>query len=89
MGLSLKQMHLLRLLFEDKRFNGNVWFKFLWPFWSKQKLKKQYATNASEEVLIDRLVKLRTISSIIYLPVLIFLVLFVIAVLIMVGNGTL
>jgi len=89
MGLSFRQIHLLKQLFENKQFIGNEWFKFFWPFWSKQKLKKQYATNESEEVLIDKLVRLRTISSIIYLAVIIFLAIFVITLLIMIGNGTL
>lgn len=72
LGLSLRQMALLRQLFKDRKPRGLETYKFLWPLWKKETLKKHYARNLDEEVLIDRLVKLRTINTIIFSPFILF-----------------
>jgi hypothetical protein len=69
--LSIKQMKLIRQLGE-KRPKGFEIYKFLWPLWAKQTLKNQHASSLSDEETIDRLVKLRTINTIIFLPFIVF-----------------
>jgi len=69
--LSIKQMKLIRQL-GYKRPKGFEIYKFLWPFWTKQTLKNQHATNLSDEETIDRLVNLRTINTIIFSPFIVF-----------------
>ena len=54
--------------FKNKDFKGYELYKFYWPFWTKKTLKIQYASNPTQEMLIDKILKLRTINSVIIIP---------------------
>jgi hypothetical protein len=68
--ISIKQAQLLQHFTRNIRITGKDLCKFYWPFWKKETLKSQYAANQNEEAQVDRILKLRTINSIIIFPVL-------------------
>jgi hypothetical protein len=68
-AISIKQAQLLQDIVRDKRIKGKDLYKFYWPFWRKKTLKSQYAANQNEDIKIDRVLKLRTINSMIIFPI--------------------